>query len=144
MKLDKILAIGGKPGLYKLLTQTRSGFVGESLLDGKRVAVGIRNNVSVLSEIAIYTLEEEVPLRAVFDKIKEKEKGGKTSISHKEEKIKLEEYFFEILPNYDEDRVYASDIKKIVQWYNILHDNGITDFSETVDDNSPETSDEEE
>jgi len=131
MALDKILSIGGKPGLYKLLTQTRTGFVGESLLDGKRITVGIRNNVSVLSEIAIYTLEEEVPLREVFQKIKDKEKGGKTSIGHKVEKIKLEEYFFEVLPDYDEDRVYASDIKKVIQWYNILHDHGITDFSDT-------------
>ena len=130
MALDKILSIGGKPGLYKLLTQTRTGFVGESLLDGKRISVGMRNNVSVLSEIAIYTLEEEVPLREVFQKIKEKEGGKKTSISHKAEKIQLEEYFFEVLPNYDEDRVYASDIKKIVQWYNILLENGITDFAE--------------
>ncbi|WP_435622980.1 DUF5606 family protein [Flagellimonas sp.] len=130
MALDKILSIGGKPGLYKLLTQTRTGFVGESLLDGKRISVGMRNNVSVLSEIAIYTLEEEVPLREVFQKIKEKEEGKKTSISHKAEKIQLEEYFFEVLPNYDEDRVYASDIKKIVQWYNILLENGITDFAE--------------
>ncbi|MFD2101120.1 DUF5606 domain-containing protein [Flagellimonas iocasae] len=128
MALDKILSIGGKPGLFKLLTQTRSGFVGESLLDGKRVTVGMRSNVSVLSEIAIYTLEEEVPLREVFQKIKEKEDGKKTGISHKAEKIELEEYFFEILPNYDEDRVYASDIKKIVQWYNILIDNNISDF----------------
>ncbi|WP_036379195.1 DUF5606 domain-containing protein [Muricauda sp. MAR_2010_75] len=128
MALDKILSIGGKPGLYKLLTQTRSGFVGESLLDGKRVTVGMRSNVSVLSEIAIYTLEEEVPLREVFQKIKEKEDGKKTGISHKAEKIELEEYFFEILPNYDEDRVYASDIKKIIQWYNILIDNNISDF----------------
>ncbi len=142
MALDKILSIGGKPGLYKLLTQTRSGFVGESLLDGKRISVGIRNNVSVLSEIAIYTLEEEVPLREVFQKIKDKEKGGKTSIGHKDEKIKLEEYFFEILPNYDEDRVYASDIKKIIQWYNILHDNGIFDFAEN-DDKDSATSEEE-
>ncbi|WP_431161250.1 DUF5606 family protein [Flagellimonas beolgyonensis] len=130
MALDKILSIGGKPGLYKLLTQTRSGFVGESLLDGKRVTVGIRSNVSVLSEIAIYTLEEEMPLREVFQKIKEKENGNKTSISHKAEKIELEEYFFEVLPNYDEDRVYASDIKKIIQWYNILVDNNITEFLE--------------
>ncbi|WP_318342705.1 DUF5606 family protein [Flagellimonas baculiformis] len=128
MALDKILSIGGKPGLYKLLTQTRSGFVGESLLDGKRVTVGLRSNVSVLSEIAIYTLEEEVPLREVFQKIKEKEDGKKTAINHKADKIELEEYFFEILPNYDEDRVYASDIKKIIQWYNILIDNKITDF----------------
>ncbi|WP_343485767.1 DUF5606 domain-containing protein [Allomuricauda sp. d1] len=140
MTLDKILSIGGKPGLYKLLTQTRTGFVAESLLDGKRVTVGMRNNVSVLSEIAIYTLEEELPLREVFKKIKEKEKGGKTSIGHKEEKIKLEEYFFDILPNYDEDRVYASDIKKVIQWYNILHDQDITDFSESeeVSENSSE------
>ncbi|NNE77303.1 MAG: DUF5606 domain-containing protein, partial [Pricia sp.] len=122
MSLDKILSIGGKPGLYKLVTQTRSGFVAESLLDNKRVTVGMRSNVSILSEIAIYTLEEELPLRKVFLKIQEKENGGKTSIGHKEEKIKLEEYFFEVLPDYDEDRVYASDIKKVIQWYNILHD----------------------
>ncbi|MEO1485984.1 MAG: DUF5606 domain-containing protein [Bacteroidota bacterium] len=134
MALEKILSIGGKPGLYKLLTQTRTGFVGESLIDGKRITVGMRNNVSVLSEIAIYTLEEEVPLRTVFQKIKEKEAGKKTTISHKAEKIQLEEYFFEVLPNYDEDRVYASDIKKIVQWYNILVENGITDFEEAKDE----------
>ena len=66
MALEKILSIGGKPGLYKLLTQTRTGFVGESLIDGKRITVGMRNNVSVLSENAIYTMEEEVPLRTVF------------------------------------------------------------------------------
>ncbi|MEO0504799.1 MAG: DUF5606 domain-containing protein [Bacteroidota bacterium] len=134
MALEKILSIGGKPGLYKLLTQTRTGFVGESLIDGKRITVGMRNNVSVLSEIAIYTLEEEVPLRTVFQKIKEKEAGKKTAISHKAEKIQLEEYFFEVLPNYDEDRVYASDIKKIVQWYNLLVENGITDFEEAKDE----------
>lgn len=130
MTLDKILAIGGKPGLYKLITQTRGGFVAESLLDKKRTTVGLRSNVSVLSEIAIYTLDEELPLRAVFLKIQEKEEGGKTSVGHKDDKLKLEEYFFEILPNYDEDRVYVSDIKKVIQWYNILHENGITDFSE--------------
>jgi len=142
MVLDKILSVGGRPGLYKLLTQTRTGFVGESLIDGKRVTVSIRSNVSVLSEIAIYTLEEEIPLREVFQKIKEKEKGAKTSIGHKEEKIKLEEYFFEILPNYDEDRVYASDIKKIIQWYNILHENGITDFSDDSDDKTKSSEEE--
>lgn len=131
MGLEKILSVAGKPGLYKLITQTRAGFVAESLLDGKRISVGLRSNVSVLSEIAIYTLEEELPLRSVFLKIQEKEKGGKTSIGHKEDKIKLEEYFFEVLPNYDEDRVYASDIKKIIQWYNILVNKGIADFSET-------------
>ncbi len=130
MGLEKILAIGGKPGLFKLVTQTRTGFVAESLLDGKKVTVGLRSNVSVLSEIAIYTLEEEIPLRQVFLNIQVKEKGGKTSIGHKEEKIKLEEYFFEVLPDYDEDRVYPSDIKKVIQWYNILHENGMVDFSD--------------
>ena len=144
MALDKILSIAGKPGLYKLLTQTRTGFVGESLVDGKRITVGLRNNVSVLSEIAIYTLEEEVPLREVFLKIKEKEKGNKTSVSHKAEKIALEEYFFEILPNYDEDRVYASDIKKIIQWYNLLLDNKITDFTEAKEEEVTAQSSEEE
>ncbi len=138
MSLDKILSIGGKPGLYRLLTQTRTGFVAESLLDKKRISVGAHNNVSVLSEIAIYTLEEELPLRQVFQKIQVKEKGGKTSVAHKAEKIALEEYFFEILPNYDEDRVYASDIKKVIQWYNLLHDNGITDFSDDEKNSSEE------
>ncbi|NER10756.1 hypothetical protein SAMN06265375_102264 [Muriicola jejuensis] len=130
MSLDKILSIGGKPGLFKLLTQTRSGFVAESLLDGKKVTVGMTSNVSVLSEIAIFTLEEELPLRTVFNKIKEKENGGKTSVGHKEDKLKLEEYFFEVVPNYDEDRVYPSDIRKVIQWYNLLHQHGITEFEE--------------
>ncbi len=138
MSLDKILSIGGKPGLHRLVTQTRTGFVAESLLDGKKITVSIRSSVSVLSEIAIYTLDEELPLREVFLKIQVKEKGGKTAIPHKSEKIALEEYFFEILPNYDEDRVYASDIKKVIQWYNILHDNGITDFSEGEEETSAE------
>jgi len=138
MSLEKILSIAGKPGLYKLVTQTRTGFVAESLLDGKKITVSIRSNVSVLSEIAIYTLDEELPLREVFLKIQVKEKGGKTSIPHKSEKIKLEEYFFEVLPNYDEDRVYASDIKKVIQWYNLLHEKGLTDFSEEDKDSSSE------
>ncbi|MBD0851013.1 DUF5606 family protein [Maribacter arenosus] len=134
MSLEKILSIGGKPGLYRLLTQTRSGFVAESLLDKKRTTVSAQSNVSVLSEIAIYTLEEEMPLGEVFQKIQVKEKGGKTSVGHKEDKLKLEEYFFEVLPNYDEDRVYASDIKKVIQWYNILQDNGITEFVKDSED----------
>ncbi len=130
MSLDKILSIGGKPGLFKLITQTRTGFVAESLMDGKRITVGMTSNVSVLSEIAIFTLEEELPLKVVFKKIQEKENGGKTSIGHKEDKLKLEEYFFEVLPDYDEDRVYPSDIKKVIQWYNLLHQHEIIDFTE--------------
>jgi hypothetical protein len=129
MALDKILSIEGKPGLFKLLTQTRTGFVAESLLNGKRLSVGITHKVSLLSEIAIFTLEEELPLGEVFNQIKEKEEGRKTSVGHKESALRLEEYFFEILPNYDEDRVYPSDIKKVIKWYNLLVENGITDFS---------------
>ncbi|WP_298546609.1 DUF5606 domain-containing protein [uncultured Aquimarina sp.] len=129
MSLDKILSISGKPGLYELKAQTRNGFVAESLADGKRLSVSIQNNVSILSEIAIYTFTEEVPLREIFKRIQEKENGEK-SISHKESKNKLESYFSEVLPDYDEDRVYVSDMKKVIQWYNILQAKGITDFNE--------------
>lgn len=127
MSLEKILTISGKPGLYQLENQTRSGFLASSLIDGKKISVSARQNVSILSEIAIYTLTEELPLSEVFTKISEKENGGE-AISHKSTRDELEEYFFEVLPNYDEDRVYPSDIKKIVQWYNLLTKNGITVF----------------
>lgn len=128
MSLEKILSIGGKPGLYRLVARTRTGFVAESLQDGRKVSMGMTGNVSVLSEIAIYTLDEELPLSKVFEKIREKEDGGKTPVTHKADKLELEEYFFEVLPNYDEDRVYAGDIRKVIQWYNLLCDNGITEF----------------
>lgn len=137
MGLDKILAISGKPGIYELKAQTRSGFVAESLLDGKRISVGLRHNVSILSEIAIYTLTEEVPLREVFEKIKIKEDGGPT-INHKVSKDELEEFFFNVIPDYDEDRVYPSDIKKVVQWYNILQKNNLMDFSASEETSSDE------
>jgi hypothetical protein len=130
MSLDRILSIGGKPGGFRLVAQTRTGFVAESLLDGKKVSMGMSGGVSVLSEIAIYTLEKELPLRAVFAKIQEKENGQKTPMGHKADKSDLEAYFFEILPDYDEDRVYASDIRKVIQWYNILVDHNLVDFSE--------------
>lgn len=129
MSLEKILSISGKPGLYMLKTQTRGGFVAESLVDNKNLNVSARHNVSMLTEISIYTYNEEVPLNEVFQKISEKEEG-KEALSHKESAKKLEEFFREVLPEYDEDRVYGSDIKKVVQWYNLLNKNGITDFSE--------------
>ncbi|HXJ99041.1 MAG TPA: DUF5606 domain-containing protein [Gelidibacter sp.] len=125
MSLDKILSISGKPGLYQIVTQTRSGFVAESLLDKKRITVNAHSNVSVLSEIAMYTLTEEVPLREVFKKVREKENGQQTTVSHKDSKDALEEFFFAVLPDYDEDRVYPSDIKKVIQWYNILQANDL-------------------
>ena len=120
MNLTKVLAISGKPGLYHLETQTRSGFLATSLADGKRISVGIRTNVSLLSEIAIYTLEKEVPLTEVFTNMKNFEDGKEARISPKSDGATLEEYFSQVLPNYDRDRVYASDIKKIIQWYNLL------------------------
>ncbi len=141
MSLDKILSISGKPGLYKVVTQTRTGFIAESLLDNKKVNVNIHSNVSVLSEIAVYTLTEELPLREVLRKVMEKENSQQTSISHKDSKDTLEEYFFEVLPDYDEDRVYASDIKKIIQWYNLLQKHDMLDALEEVE---TVTSDEEE
>lgn len=137
MSLDKILSIGGKSGLYRLVAQTRSGFVAESLIDGKKISMTLQRNVSVLSEISIYTLEKELPLREVFGRIQEKENGQKTGVSHKAEKSELEAYFFEVLPNYDEDRVYSSDIRKVIQWYNLLLDHGITDFTAEETDSAP-------
>lgn len=137
MKLDKVLSISGKPGLYKLIAQTRGGFLAESFLDGKKMPVSMRNNVSILSEIAIYTYSEEIPLREVLQSILDKEDGQK-AIDHKSSKKDLIDYFRDILPEYDEDRVYASDIKKIIQWYNLLVSKDITDFSDPKAEESPE------
>ena len=124
MSIDKILAISGKPGLYALKLQTRTGFVAESLIDGKKVTVGLRSNVSLLSEISVYTYDGEMRLAEVLGRIAEKENEG-PAMSHKEDNTKLESYFREVMPEFDEDRVYASDIKKILNWYNMLQSNGL-------------------
>lgn len=144
MGLEKILAISGKPGLYKMVTQTRGGFVAESLVDKKRLSIRIHQNVSLLSEIAIYTLTEEVPLKDVFIKIKEKENGEKSSVSPKDNKDALEEYFFDVLPDYDEDRVYSSDIKKVLQWYNLLQEYNMLDLLHEEAESEAIAADEEE
>lgn len=144
MSLDKILSISGKPGLYNLIAQTRGGFVAEALVDNKRITVNAQQNISVLSEIAIYTLTEEVPLKEVFLTIKNKENGKESSVKPKDSKDKLEEYFFEILPEYDEERVYASDIKKVLQWYNLLIKNNLLDNLEAEIAESKAVADEEE
>ncbi len=128
MTLEKIISVGGKPGLYEVLTQTRTGVLAASLIDGKRITVSAREKVSLLSEIAIYTLTEEMPLGEVFQKIFD-HLSGASALSHKSSKDELEAFFFDVLPEYDEDRVYASDIKKVVQWYNLLIGKGVTDFS---------------
>ncbi len=133
MSIEKILSISGKPGLYELKAQTRGGFLAESMIDGKKLNVSARHNVSILTEISIYTYSGEVPLQEIFQKISEKE-DGKESIDHKKPNKDLEAYFREILPEFDEDRVYPSDIKKVIQWYNMLNRKGITDFSETEEE----------
>ncbi|PZR21228.1 MAG: hypothetical protein DI539_08620 [Flavobacterium psychrophilum] len=132
MSIEKILSISGKPGLYELKLQTRTGFVAESLVDGKKVTVGLRSNVSLLSEISVYTYDGEIRLSEVFKAIATKENNG-PALSHKEDNAKLESYFREVLPEFDEDRVYASDIKKILSWYNMLQAKGFAIQEAPVD-----------
>ena len=127
MEFNKIISVAGKPGLFHAISQTKSGFIVESLIDKKRFPIPSTNNVSLLENIAIYTYEEEVPLLSVFKTMYEKTEGKET-ISHKESGQKLTAYFSEILPEYDEDRVYTSNIKKVIQWYNLLVNSGL-DFS---------------
>ncbi len=119
MKLKDIVAINGKPGLYKIKAQSKGGIIVESLLDGKKISITVTHNISALNEILIYTYEEEIPLRIIFKSIGEKEEGKET-VSHKESGKVLTSYFREVLPNFDEERVYTSNIKKIIQWYNLL------------------------
>lgn len=129
MNVEKILAISGQPGLYLLQIQTRTGFVAESLTDGKKITVSLRSNVSLLSEISMYTYEDEKPLAEIMRAIAVKENEG-PAISHKEDNAKLVAYFKQVVPNYDEDRVYASDIKKVLNWYNVLQAKGLVSKEE--------------
>lgn len=131
MNLERILAISGMPGIYSLKLQTRTGFVAESLIDGKKVTVGLRSNVSLLSEISMYTNEGEKPLAEVMRAIALKENEG-PAISHKEDNAKLAAYFLSVVPDYDADRVYPSDIKKVLNWYNILQSKGLVSKEETT------------
>lgn len=124
MSVEKVLAISGKPGLYELKLQTRAGFIAQSLVDGKKVTVGLKSNVSLLSEISIYTNTGEVKLFEVFARIAEKQ-NNEQAISHKATNEELEAFFGEVLPDYDKDRVYHSDIKKVLNWYNILNNAGV-------------------
>jgi len=119
MSLEKIVAVTGKPGLFKIISQSKGGLIVESLIDKKRIPINAMHNVSVLNDIAIYTYEEEVPLRNVLKTIAEKHEN-KEAISHKESNANLTSFFSDVLPDYDEERVYTSNIKKVVQWYNLL------------------------
>jgi len=137
MNLEKILSISGKPGLFALKVQTRTGFIAESLLDGKKITVSLKVNVSLLTEISIYTIDAEKPLTEVMRNIAIKEDNG-PAISHKEDNAKLIAYFTEILPDYDSERVYPSDIKKVLNWYNLLQSKGLVSKEEPKIENAEE------
>ena len=137
MSLEKVISVTGKPGLYEIIAQSKGGIIVESMLDKKRFPINAMHNVSVLDNIAIYTYEEEVPLKYVLKAIFDKEEG-KESISPKESGAKLTAYFSEVLPNYDDERVYTSNIKKVLQWYNLLVKNNF-DFSTITEDEETET-----
>ena len=119
MKLKDILSISGEGGLFKFIAQGKNSIIVEHLETKKRSAAHGTAKVSSLEDIAIFTDAEEVPLSEVFDKIFEKEDGG-AAIDHKASSNELKDYFAEVLPEYDRDRVYVSDIKKLLNWYNTL------------------------
>lgn len=143
--LKTILSISGKPGLFKLVSRGKNMLIVESLADKKRVPAYAKDKVISLGDIAIYTDDAEVPLYEVLTSVKNKENGEKASIPTSAKPDELRAYFAEILPNFDRDRVYPSDIKKLISWYNILIGAGITDFTpeEPATEESAETTTEE-
>ena len=132
--LETILAISGKPGLYKLVSRGNRSLIVETLDEAKkRMPAFAADKVISLADIAMYTDEGEVPLREVLSNLKKKENGEVSACDYrKASKDELEAYFAEVLPNYDRDRVYPTDIKKLVGWYNLLVKAGITDFDEAL------------
>lgn len=140
MEFNKIIAITGKPGLYQVISQSKNAIVVESLTDKKRLAINATQNVSLLENIAIYTYEEDKPLLEIFKAMSEKTEG-KEAISHKESAKKLEAFFAEVLPNYDDERVYTSNIKKVIQWFNLLINSGM-DFSKQEEDSKEKATEE--
>lgn len=126
--LKEILSVTGKPGLFKLVSQGKNMLIVESLIDGKRFPAYTKDKVVSLGDIAIFTETEEVPLGQVLESLKVKENGAVCSIDPKSDNDKLRKYMLEVLPDYDRDRVYPSDIRKLLTWYNILINAQITDF----------------
>jgi ribosome recycling factor len=127
MEFNKIISVTGKPGLFQVVSQSKNSIIVESLTDKKRLAINTTQNVSLLENIAIYTYEEDIPLLNIFKSMFEKTEG-KEALSHKESGKKLAAFFAEVLPNYDDERVYTSNIKKVIQWFNLLVNAGM-DFS---------------
>jgi hypothetical protein len=133
--LKNILAIAGQPGLYKMISSTKNGIIVENIEDKKRMPAYGTSKISTLEDIAIYSTQgEDKPLAEVFKSIRDKENGG-PCVSHKSENATLEKYFATIMPEYDVDRVYISDIKKVLQWYNTLQKNNMLD---TLDESPAE------
>jgi len=137
MEFSKIISVTGKPGLFQVISQSKNAIIAESLTDKKRLAINATQNVSLLENIAIYTYEEDMPLLDVFKAISEKTEGKK-ALSHKESGNKLTSFFTEVLPNYDDERVYTSNIKKVIQWFNLLIASGF-DFSIIEESNAAES-----
>ena len=127
MALKDILVVSGHSGLFKYLSQSRNNVIVESLSDNKRTSISATTKISKLEDIAVFTENDDVPLIEVLRKIQAKEDGG-AAIPHKSPDKELKKYFAEVLPEYDKDRVYVSDIRKIIMWYNRLLELGITDF----------------
>jgi hypothetical protein len=129
--LKEILSVSGKPGLFRLISKGKNLLVIESLADKKRSPAYVRDKVNPLADITVYTTEEDVSIRKIFTAIKEKEAGKNVSIDLiKAQPDELRAYFAEILPDFDRERVYVSDIKKMLKWYEILIADGFTDFEE--------------
>ena len=122
MKLDQIISISSREGLFKVLSKNRFGFIAQSLLNGNKISTKISNQISLLSEIQIIGVSEEKSLDEIFKLIFKFENGLQTKIHYKSSKIDLMNYFSLIYKNYDSERVYPNDVKKIIKWYNILHD----------------------
>ncbi len=131
MKLSGIISISGMSGLYKVIAQTKSGIIVESLIDKKRTPAHSSNRISALEDISIFTTGEDIGLKEVLKKINDKEKGQKASVDPKAAEKDLRSYFESVLPEYDKDRVYTSDIKKVIQWYNLLQENDLLKEEET-------------
>lgn len=141
--LKTILAISGKPGLYKLVSNGRNMLIVESLSTGKRTPAYSHDKIVSLGDIAIYTTEEDVPLSRVFETIKEKNDGKPVDMSAFADDHSLRAYFKEILPDFDDERVYTNDIRKVFNWYNILVGAGMTDFAESAEEGNEEAAAEE-
>lgn len=129
IKVKDLMAISGKGGLFRFLAQARNGIVVESLTDKKRTVAPPTARVSALEDISIFTENEDMPLADVLFRIHQKEEGG-TAINPKSANDELKGYFAEVLPEYDEERVYVSDIRKVLTWYNLLHELGLLEVVE--------------